>query len=512
MVSLSQYSLSRYSLAQYCEILRIDPATGHYKALPLSIARAFLDAKLKKNIDEGDGSISFEDHQFIQRALFAEFLTDCLPQHWEQIAHSGLCLRSCLSYSILAACRKISARFSGYEVPKKLRYQDLLSYVLDDDGQHLIVVESDQSRELHAGELRTLVYVPFAIEVLRRFDPQAQAQLNLDSWAYYQTQQHPEVRRVLSEYGFSLFTDWALLNRVGQQQLAQFSPPEQAIIQAFHGVYRRDRKQLARQQARQRCVEPSSAQLAEMLAALQGKVPPDLTPPQLLSILKQMASQLRRQEIWRKRGAPLADSIEARQATVKTWEIVDTAPADPIAQLATQDVRGVCQQLLQQALQQGIEDSITDYIQALRQRRRYAQLADRVIPALKLLYVEGKSQNEVATALNLSNQSQVSRLLNLKQLMGQVRFRTLTRMIGLLRQRGLGVSLPESVCAGPLAERLETFLDTEIFIPAIAELRTAKRGKSFYADHLRQYIETYDSSLETPSENHYETALSRGEK
>ncbi|MEO1402947.1 MAG: hypothetical protein AAFV72_17105 [Cyanobacteria bacterium J06635_1] len=512
--------LSRYALSQYCEILRIDPATGGCTPQLLPLARIFLDRAFE-NIAVGDSPVSPQPHQSIQRTLFENFLADCQPEHWEQMAQAGLCLRSRTSYSILAACRKISARFAGYEGSARLRYQDLLPCVLDDDGQRLVVIDSNKQRELSAGELKPLLYVPFTVQMLSRFDPQAQTQLNLDSWAYHQTQQHSEVRRLLSEHGFSLFTDWALLNRVGQQQQAQFSAPEQAIIQAFHAVYRRDRRQLARQQARQRCVEPNSTQLDEMLTLLQGAVPPDLNPSQLLSMLKQIATQLRHQEIWRKRGAPLADSIDAKRATVNTWEIVD--PVAP--QLETEDIRSACQQVLQQALQKGIAESLIDYIRALKQRRKYAKLADRVVPALKLLYGEGKSQSEVATALNLSNQSQVSRLLNLKQLLGQVRLKTLTHMIGLLGQQELGLQTPDR--AEPMVHRLEEFLDAEIFIPAIAELRTSKRGESLYADYLRHCLETFsletysienyhieaDSSrLDKAPEKPYETVLSRGEK
>ncbi|MEM8806109.1 MAG: hypothetical protein AAGF01_08790 [Cyanobacteria bacterium P01_G01_bin.38] len=521
MVSLPQYSLS-----QYCEILQLDPATGGYKPQPLPQAKAFFDRKFR-DIAEVSCPFPPEQHQLIQRTLFADFLIDSQPHHWEQIAQSGLCLRSRISYSILTACRKISARFAGYEGTARLRYQDLLPCVLDDDGRRLIVIEGTAYRELSAGELKALTFIPFTVEMLGRFDPQAQAQLNLDSWAYHQTQQHSEIRRLLSEQGFSLFTDWALLNRVGQQQLAQFSPPEQAIIQAFHAVYRRDRRQLARQQARQRCVEPSPAQLDEMLTHLKGAAPPDLTPPQLLSILKQIATQLRRQEIWRKRGAPVADSIDAKQAP---WEIED--PATPLTQLETQDVRNACQQLLQQALQQGIAESIADHIQALQQRRKYAKFADRVVPALKLLYGEGKSQSEVAKALNLTNQSQVSRLLNLKQLLSRVRLKTLTQLVVLLGQQGLAPQPSDAVCAEPLVHRLEAFLDAEIFMPAIAELRTTKRAESLYAENLRQcletgsletdspktgspetgHTETHYPCLEKPSEKKYKTVLSRGEK
>ncbi|NEP16642.1 MAG: hypothetical protein F6J97_07000 [Leptolyngbya sp. SIO4C1] len=499
-------SLSSYQPSQYSEILHVDPATGSYRVQRLPLANEFFR-------EQGLSAFTLASeqrdlNQAVQQQLIDCFLDTACAERWLQAAQAGLCLRSYVSHRVLAACRRLAARFAGYLGHRPLRYQELLPYVLDDDGKRLILVIDQQQRLLQAtGKLDNLAYIRFSVEVLRRFDPTAQAVPNLDVWIYYQTQQHAEIRRLLSEYGLSLFTDWALLNRVSPGQLAQLSDYEQLIVQAFHAVYRRDRRLLTRSETRQRCTEPSQAQLAEMLTRLAPAMAESLTPTALLQALRRIAAQLRCQEVWRKRGAPLAESIEARQEA-SCWEIADS-DSSTIAALEAQETDQVCQQLLQQALTDSIEESLRESLRALQQRRRYAKLADCLIPALRLLYEDGRSQGEIAQALALSNQSQVSRLLNLKQLLAQVRFKTLAKLMQLLAQSSLGVPVDrlDDAHLDQLTQRLEQFLDAEVFAPAIAELKGTKRGESLYAEQLRHCLQHYAHPAKTAH-----PAIARGDQ
>lgn len=76
------------------------------------------------------------------------------------------------------------------------------------------------------------------------------------------TKQHPEIRAFLAEFGFQHLTDWALLNRARKSQFEQLVPADQCLLKAFHGVYRRDRRQQTKQ--RTKCQTPTEAQLLEM--------------------------------------------------------------------------------------------------------------------------------------------------------------------------------------------------------------------------------------------------------
>lgn len=185
-------------------------------------------------------------------------------------AHSGLCLRCDVSYSILNACKKIDSLF-GEE--KCFTYQDLLPFVLNDDGQTLIVLDSDGKTQLilnDKGEAKTTAYKLFSVEILRTFKLNSQSSMSLSNWAYLRTKQNQEIKSFLSEFGFKHLSDWAVMNRAGPKQIEYLSVRDRHLIKTFHAVYRRDRHQ-QRQKKVRKCPDPSSAQLQEMLICLQKR-------------------------------------------------------------------------------------------------------------------------------------------------------------------------------------------------------------------------------------------------
>ena len=58
---------------------------------------------------------------------------------------AGLCLRCYISEAIVQECKRINYLYSG---EKRFNYRDLLPFVLNDDGQNLIVLDKDVETQL----------------------------------------------------------------------------------------------------------------------------------------------------------------------------------------------------------------------------------------------------------------------------------------------------------------------------------------------------------------------------
>ena len=229
-------------------------------------------------------------------------------------ALAGLCLRCYVSDPILKACKKIDNLFSG---EKQFTYQDLLPFVLNDDGQSLILLDRDGKTQLildNKGETKTTNYKFFTVEILRTFKHNSSRRMSLDNWAYLQTRQNPELKDFLSEFGFKALSDWALLNRARPKQLERLSERSRTSVEIFHAVYRRDR--LGQRQAGVRkCPDPSSAQLQEMLTLLQERNVIINSRVESVKQLKQVSTQFRKDDIWSYRES--VDNYDANVASYK---------------------------------------------------------------------------------------------------------------------------------------------------------------------------------------------------
>ncbi|NJN39344.1 MAG: hypothetical protein HC790_12555 [Acaryochloridaceae cyanobacterium CSU_3_4] len=160
----------------------------------------------------------------------------------ERSIEAGLCLRCYVSDSILNACRKIDNLFAGQ---KCFTYQDLLPFTLNDDGETLMLLGDDDKTQLaldENGETRAVEYKFFSLKILQTFKPDPSNALSLKNWVYLQTKQNNEIKNFLAEFGFKNLSDWALLNRAKQTQLDRLLERDRRIVEAFHGVYRRDRR------------------------------------------------------------------------------------------------------------------------------------------------------------------------------------------------------------------------------------------------------------------------------
>ena len=261
--------------SRYWKIWRINPAAGKigYKLVTVKAAQDFVDSEFQEQ-DE-------------QNTLLSCFNREKNDADTINRARATLCLRCYVSEAILKQCKKLDALFSG---EKQFNYRDLLPFVLNDDGEKLIVLDRDGKTQLmvnEGGQTKQSRYNFFSVKVLQTFNPELQSRMSLDNWTYLQTKQNPELKIFLSEFGFKNLSNWALLNRARKKQLENLLYEERCVVEAFHAVYRRDRQQ-QKNRVTKKCPDPTNDQLEEMLAYLKPKKVRINTPFQLIKELKQI--------------------------------------------------------------------------------------------------------------------------------------------------------------------------------------------------------------------------------
>ena len=236
---------------------------SRYEYQTIERAKTFLQENELADIKE-------KKHQLnaLENLLLSQFKSS---DELNRQALSGLCLRCKVSHSILWSCQNL-ARLFGFNRLGQFTYRDLLPFVLDDDGKNLIVLDEQKNNQLHLdmkAKLHTTEYKIFSVEVLRLYQPSQKSTMKLDSWVYLKTKQHPALKEFLGEHGFQQLSDWALLNRIGKTQLERLTQRDRHLLEAFHAVYRRDRRELSWNRGK-KCPEPTFEQLDEMAELLKA--------------------------------------------------------------------------------------------------------------------------------------------------------------------------------------------------------------------------------------------------
>ncbi|GET37433.1 hypothetical protein [Microseira wollei] len=407
-------------------------------------------------------------------------------------AQAGLCLRCDVSYPILKACQKIDNLFGG---EKQFTYRDLLPFVLNDDGQTPIVLDRDGKTQLildNKGEAKTTPYKFFTVEILRTFKRNSQSSMSLENWAYLQTKQNPELKDFLSEFGFKQLSDWALLNRARPTQLERLSVRDRIIVEVFHAVYRRDRRQQPK--GAKKCPDPCNTQLQEMLTRLQERNVAINTTIELMKELRQVAKQLRQYDIWSYR-----EPLEIQDPDTGDCVPRPDLPHDSINELEVEhrEVSEFFYQQLRLALSGAIEKEIGDRITTLQKSKKYASFAQKFIPGLQLYYCQCLSLKEIAPLLGMTSWDQARRVLNPGELLTKVRAscvqQVLDKMLKKAQDMGLTKIPPEPDYLKNLSEQIEAFADAEIFQQAAEEIQAGKNRSmdSIYAQQLRFYFEQH---------------------
>lgn len=426
-----------------------------------------------------------------QAVLLSYFLAKNSTVDVTSRAHAGLSLRCYVSEPILKACQKIDNLFSG---EKHFTYHDLLPFVLNDDGQTLVIIDQDGKTQLildRNGKAKTTAYKFFPVRILQTFNADSESSMSLDNWAYLQTKQNPELKDFLSEFGFKHLSDWALLNRVRPKQLESLSKRDRLLVEVFHAVYRRDRLQQNSKKAK-KCPDPSSTQLQEMLNGLRKRDVIINSTVELMNELKQIVTQLRHYDIWSYR-----ESLEIHDPDTGGYTFRADLPALSVNEvdIEQQEILDFLHEQLGLALRSAIEQEIRDRITTLKKSKKYASFAQQFIPGLQLYYCENLSLKEITPKLGMTSWDQARRILNPGELLSKVRTLTVKQLLdNVLRkavEKGLTKMPPEPDYLKTLAEYIEAFADDEIFREAAEEIRAGKSRSmdSAYADQLRKYLE-----------------------
>ncbi|NEQ41503.1 MAG: hypothetical protein F6K40_37045 [Okeania sp. SIO3I5] len=402
--------------------------------------------------------LSSQDDRKIQATLLSYFRSQNSADSNPLRITAGLSLRCYISHAIVSACQKLVQEFGDRY---RVRLRDVLYLVLTDDGKTKNIK--------HLQENSQSSYCYFWEEILINFNPE---QSGLWYWTNFRTRRHPELNQTLwVEFGLSLATPWAKLNDIKRYQMKNLSRQERDVVEVFHGVYRRDRRE---QGARGKCPEPSESQLQEMRNRLfpRGIV---YNSSELFEQLIAIAQSLQEQ------------TLSLEEQTLDPTETSGSSDDDFAALIK------LLQEHRDQSIMDAIKEELSQRLQKL-QKGRYRELAHNFLPSLRLIYCENKSQTEVARQLNMNNQSQVSRILKLTQILKQIREQVMEKMLQiLLNQAGLnssqGVLDPNALDS--LIEQLTKYLDETVFIEATKEIsagRKYKRMTSLFAEKMRYHL------------------------
>ncbi|NJM20968.1 MAG: hypothetical protein HC836_20985 [Richelia sp. RM2_1_2] len=475
------------TLSRYWKIWRINPAAENlgYKQIPVTVAQDFVN----NQIDDVTNNQT-------QNVLLSCFHAEYSEMNKLNSARAGLCLRCYVSEPILKQCKKIASLFSG---EKQFTYRDLLPFVLNDDGQKLIVLDQDGKTQLMIDDnyqIKPSSYKLFSVTVLQTFNAELQSGMSLDNWAYLQTKQNPELKKFLSEFGFQHLSDWALLNRTGIKQLERLSIQECYIIKAFHAVYRRDRQQKQIKGAK-KCPEPTNAQLQEMLNYLQQHQVLINTPVQLIKELQQIVQQLRKYDIWSSRES--LDIYDSESGNYVPRPDLPSSSVDLVA-VEEQEFLQFLKQHLDTTLTQTIKQEVEANIDKLQKSKKYAPFAQKYIQGLELYYYKAMSLKEITPKLGMTSWDQARRILNPGELLSKVRAKTVEQMLESVLKKAAETGLtkipPEANYLIALTEQIEFYVDGEIFQEAAEEIRSGKNRNmtSVYAQAIRCYIQESSSN------------------
>jgi hypothetical protein len=468
------------AVSRYFNLWKIDPASDRsgYSCCLIPDAQEFFQKQGLK-------------HQCPEKKVLTDLLLYFKTPEidLEKQAYAGLCLRCYVSEPILMACRKIDYLFGTNQ---SFTYRDLLPFVLNDDGKTLMILD-------HSGKV-TLSFEPsasphaktyqcFSLQVLRSFKPDNKNSMSLDNWAYLQTKQNPDLKNFLSEFGFQQLSDWALLNRTRTKQLEQLPPRDRCLVEVFHAVYRRDRRQ--QNQGTKRCLDPTLAQLQEM-ATLLIKYHRPINPPELISELRRLALQLRQYDIWCYREPLELQDLETGDRLIRSDIPLATVSEFDVEQ---QEFLAFFHEQLQLALEQAIQQELENRIAYLQKSKGYGAFANQLIPGLCLYYRQGIALKEIATLLGMSNWAQARRILNPGELISTIRTLTIRQVLHktLKKAEAKGlISLPPTPdYLESLVQQIEAVADFEIFQEAFDEIQAGKNRslKSVYAQALCCYLD-----------------------
>ena len=476
---------------------------GGYKIVKVKIAQQFFNEQFPELALKE--KLSNEDERYIQRSLWQIFHNASMIK---SRALAGLCLRCYVSQTILIACRKIAAYTPGNERP--FTYIDLLPFVLNDDGNTLIVLDRDGKNQIildENGESRLLEKEGrfFSVEIIRTYNPELSKSQKLDNWVMMRTPQCPELKKYLWGFEYRTPSDWALLCRgVAKALEPLLETGDSKIIQVFHGVYRRDRLNLNKQGLSS---EPTPEQLQEMLYLLreQGIV---LSSQILIYHLRRIADILRQDKLSKETGSPRAESTEIPEYSgsnfmlnpsnyVPNPNLPPSYNNDP-EEMEYQDLQNLCYKLAREVLSEAIAQKVEQKKAALAKRKKYAYFANKFPEGLRLYYQEDNPLNlsEIARLWGIE-WHKARRIFNLRELLNDTQYLTEEIFMNKIIERQIDSRL-QLISQKPnylkdVADAIRSFIYEIAFQEAFSEIFTPRNRsrKSLFAQLLRQYLDNY---------------------
>ncbi|MBV6625920.1 MAG: hypothetical protein KI793_23810 [Rivularia sp. (in: Bacteria)] len=444
-------------------------------------------------------SLSKGENQYLQVHLWKIFHDSTVDN--KKRAKAGLCLRCYLSHSIIKGCQILAGRSSS----NYTLFSELLSYVLNDDGSTLIVLDNNNKTQLILNENCHTQPIPkegnfFSVDVLRTYNPNLFNSNNsesLDNWCIRCTRQNTDLQTHLLEIGVWIPSDWSLLCREIPQSLdTHFTNNQCQLIEVFHAVYRRDRQKFRQ---RGRCSEPTYPQLEEMLCLLGNKNIILSSAHELIQHFQEIAEILRQDTYSTKIGSPKADSIDnyftnnSDSFSKPNLSCINqNTNSEDIEEI---ELRELLNQLPNQVLFNAISEIIPQRVKFLSKKKNYSAYAAKFIQGLQLYYQKNKplSLKEIAALWEI-NWAKARRIFQLSEFIENVQSFSERSFIEQIKERASIFCTSELSCnpnnLRNIAQEVRNFLYEIAFKEAYAEI-TASRSvykNSLFAQVLRDYI------------------------
>ena len=402
---------------------------------------------------------------------------------------AGLCLRCYVSYPILIACQKLAVLFSNNH---NFSYHDLLPFVLDDDGKQQVILDRDRKTQLIIDQdnQQPSKYKLFTVEVIATYKDDCSS-MSLDNWAFLQTKQHPELKKFLAEFGFQHLSDWAMLNRVGIKQLSQLSSSDRYLVEVFHEVYRRDRRNQANR--RGKCPNPTATQLTRMQTLLHSRNCVFPSTESIFIALKKVVQQLREYDIWSYRE-PL-EIYEPDSGNYTPRPDLTSENSNDAVTSEEQELLNFIRDSLNQTLVKAIAQASENKIAKLNKSKKYRPFASKFIAGLELYYAQKMSLKEIVPVLGFNGWDQARRVLNPGEFLNAVRIQTIQQLLDIILQKTQDLGLSDTAIdpnyIQNLSIQIEAFADEAVFNTATSEIKAGKNRdfQSLYAQQVRLYCQ-----------------------
>lgn len=356
--------------------------------------------------------------------------TQLMQLYLDNSSQSNLLVQRCLlcfiSWQIEQSCIALERKFGDFH---GFTSQDLLGYVLDDDGS------------LEASNF----YQCLAREILSSFNP---SKSSLSTWVSRKVRQHKELNKYLLECGLYLVSDWAILNDTRPEQLSRILgefhcltiteiQTNQRLLSAYHKVYRAERlRQRSENKSSGKCNPPTNQQLQAILDIIKSQDIQNSLNKVSIKIIMQnlqtLAERLREYRLHTRNTSFKMVSLDADLYEHGTFveQIPDTNSQNILhvseENDVTKDFLKTYRSQMAICLDTAFEIVIASRLHKLQKKDR--NKAQQFITALQLFHCQRISMGNIAKELNMRAQDAVARLLKLKEFRADIRQETLIKL------------------------------------------------------------------------------------